>query len=289
MLQSMTGYGKVNGSFNGKKIQIEIKALNGKNLDVYLKLPSAYREFELLFRQKIAQYLERGKIEIFVTIDNETKKSNNIINNTIFQSYFEEIKQLNTTIQQKEIDYFSTILKLPDVLLSNEEDINEEEKLFIEEKIVECCGFVSKYRLREGEELKKEFVSIIQRIQELLTQIEPFEKKRIEFLKQKFRKSVEEWSKNIQLDENRFEQELLYYIEKFDINEEKMRLSHHLNYFLESIDIPSSGKKLGFITQEIGREINTLGSKSYQSDMQKIVVEMKDDLEKMKEQILNTL
>jgi uncharacterized protein (TIGR00255 family) len=288
MIQSMTGYGKVSDTFQGKTITVELKSLNSKSFDVYLRLASQYRDQELAIRQIVNENLDRGKIDVSVVIENTSKSKSNEINKELAITYLVDLKELNTIVQQEHVDYLGLILKMPDIFIQSNEETSDEELEFLIELLKKTCQEVILFRNQEGKALEKDFIERINAIKKLLTDVELFEKIRIESVRERMSKSLEEM-KNAQIDQNRFEQELIFYIEKMDISEEKMRLSNHLDYFLETMKIPLSGKKLGFITQELGREINTLGSKSYQVDLQKIVVEMKDNLEKIKEQVLNTL
>lgn len=284
----MTGYGKVSDTFQGKTITVEVKSLNSKSFDVYLRLASQYRDQELAIRQIVNENLDRGKIDVSVVIENTSKSKSNEINKELANTYLVDLKELNTIVQQEHVDYLGLILKMPDIFIQSNEETSDEELEFLIELLKKTCQEVILFRNQEGKALEKDFIERINAIKKLLTDVELFEKIRIESVRERMSKSLEEM-KNAQIDQNRFEQELIFYIEKMDISEEKMRLSNHLDYFLETMKIPLSGKKLGFITQELGREINTLGSKSYQVDLQKIVVEMKDNLEKIKEQVLNTL
>lgn len=284
----MTGYGKVSDTFQGKTITVELKSLNSKSFDVYLRLASQYRDQELAIRQIVNENLDRGKIDVSVVIENTSKSKSNEINKELAITYLVDLKELNTIVQQEHVDYLGLILKMPDIFIQSNEETSDEELEFLIELLKKTCQEVILFRNQEGKALEKDFIERINAIKKLLTDVELFEKIRIESVRERMSKSLEEM-KNAQIDQNRFEQELIFYIEKMDISEEKMRLSNHLDYFLETMKIPLSGKKLGFITQELGREINTLGSKSYQVDLQKIVVEMKDNLEKIKEQVLNTL
>jgi uncharacterized protein (TIGR00255 family) len=284
----MTGYGKATGVFNGKIISVEIKSLNSKSLDLYVKTPSQYRDKELNIRKVVGELLERGKIDLSVNIENTTNSKNCEINQELAQLYYKDIKKINELTANSSPDYLALILKMPDIFIQTNEFIAEAEIDFLMNLINEATHNLIEFRIQEGNALKIEFTERIEEIRSLLKAIEPFEGLRIETIKDKIRKSLDELE-NSSIDENRLQQELIYYLEKLDVSEEKMRLANHLDYFIETMNTPASGRKLGFITQEIGREINTLGSKSNHSEMQKIVVNMKDNLEKIKEQILNTL
>ena len=288
MVHSMTGYGKSSGVFNGKTVSVELRSLNSKSLDLYVKTPNAYRDKELIIRKLIGEQLERGKIDVSVSIENSVNSKNVEINKELAQVYYNDLKKLNDLTANSAVDYISLILKMPDIFTQTTEEITEEEISFLMNLIQLACENLNEFRKQEGLALEKEYSEKIEDIRLLLLAVEPFEALRIETVKEKIRKGLEELE-NTTIDESRLQQELIYYLEKLDVSEEKMRLTNHLDYFIETMQIQASGRKLGFITQEIGREINTLGSKSNHAEMQKIVVNMKDNLEKIKEQILNTL
>lgn len=284
----MTGYGKESISFEGKTIHIEVKSLNSKSLDLYTKIPSLYREKEVIIRQIISEKLNRGKIDLAITIENSGTQKGIEINKDLVKNYYQELKALDEIIGVQANDYHSLLIKLPNIFIESNEILSEKETEALELLLSKACDKLIEFRNQEGEALRKEFIERIETIRSLLKAVEPFEKTRIETVKERIRKNLEELALS-QVDENRFQQELIYYVEKFDVSEEKMRLTNHLDYFLETMNTEFAGKKLGFITQEIGREINTLGSKANHAEIQKIVVEMKDNLEKIKEQVLNTL
>ena len=288
MVHSMTGYGKSSAVYNGKTVSVELKSLNSKSLDLYVKTPNAYRDKELVIRKLIGEQLERGKIDVSVSIENSGNSKNVEINKELAQIYYNDLKKLNDLTANSAVDYISLILKMPDIFTQTTEEITEEEISYLMNLIELACENLNEFRKQEGQALEKEYSEKIEDIRSLLHAVEPFEALRIETVKEKIRKGLEELE-NTTIDESRLQQELIYYLEKLDVSEEKMRLTNHLDYFLETMETPASGRKLGFITQEIGREINTLGSKSNHAEMQKIVVNMKDNLEKIKEQILNTL
>jgi uncharacterized protein (TIGR00255 family) len=288
MMQSMTGFGKANGVFSNKKVSVEIRTLNSKGLDLTVKLPSVYRDFETEIRKLVTENLDRGKIDVGIYLESQSDSKQLKINKELANSYFNEIKSLNTSWGEKEVDYLAIVMRMPEVVSQSNEEISDEETYFIMNLVSEAIAQVINFRLKEGDALRQEFILRLTEIKLGLTAIEPYESTRINTLKERIFKSLEEL-KISDIDHNRFEQELIFYIEKLDISEEKMRLNHHLDYFSETMQTAKSGKKLGFITQEMGREINTLGSKSNHPEMQKIVVEMKDNLEKIKEQVLNTL
>ena len=289
MLHSMTGYGKATGSFEGKKISVEIKALNSKSLDLYTRIAGPYREKELEIRQYITNALDRGKVEVNINIESTGSSKSLEINKDLALAYYKDLLETNILLGETTSDYLSLIVKMPEIFTQSKESTTEEEFTCLHELVAEACMNLNTFRRQEGVALEKEFNDRIEEIRSLLNQVEKYESTRIDTIKERMRKGLEEAGAVVGFDENRFQQELIFYIEKLDISEEKMRLANHLDYFLETMILPSAGKKLGFITQEIGREINTLGSKSYHVELQKMVVDMKDSLEKIKEQVLNTL
>lgn len=289
MLQSMTGYGKATGTFNGRKVVIEIRALNSKSLDLYLKLPAIYKEKELDLRKLIGTELDRGKIEVIVSIENTGEASNYTINKGLAKKYYQEITSLADELNTNSNELLTAILRMPEVLTSEDSKLTKEDGLFLTEIAAEAIQQLKQFRTQEGASLAEDLITRINAIDELLTQVPAYEQVRIDTIKERMRKSLEELD-HANIDENRFEQELIFYIEKLDVTEEKVRLANHLTYFKETLKSEEAvGKKLGFISQEIGREINTLGSKAQHAELQKIVVNMKDNLEKIKEQVLNTL
>ena len=288
MLLSMTGFGKSNGVFESKKVSVEIRSLNSKGLDLSLKIASPYRDLETAIRKMLSENLDRGKVDVGIFIESTNESLNNIINNEVATKYYSAIKKLNESWGEAPQDYLSIVLRMPEVLNTQTSELTEEEKKWILNLVNETCGKLNDFRAQEGAALKKEFELRIGEIRSLLSQIEAFEDIRILQIKERIHKGLKELE-HPGLDQNRLEQEMIFYLEKLDVSEEKMRLTNHLNYFIETMSSPLSGKKLGFIAQELGREINTLGSKSNHGDMQRLVVEMKDNLEKIKEQVLNTL
>lgn len=286
----MTGYGKSVAELPNKKITIEIKSLNSKQFDLFTRLPVIYREKEITMRNVLAQRLERGKVDLSMNVEVITKDVSSKIDHHVVGQYYREIIEMATemSIPQPQ-EWFSTLLRLPDVMKQDTEELNEEEWKTIEQAISRAVNEVINFRKQEGEMLTRVLTEKIEHIRSLLADVEPFETERMEKIKSRIYEELNNLE-GIEYDKNRFEQEMIYYIEKLDVNEEKTRLAHHLDYFDETLgDSHSQGKKLGFIAQEIGREINTLGSKSNQSGMQRIVVQMKDELEQIKEQILNIL
>ena len=285
MIQSMTGYGKTELLLPTKKISIEIKSLNSKSLDLNIRIPSLYREKELGIRKTIAQALTRGKIDCSIYVEQTSDVTINTINKEVVNQYMGQLKDF---VQGDDMEYLKIAIKLPDALKVVREDFDETEWQSIADGIEETIVKFNKYRLDEGASLAKDILQNIATINALLADAIAIDADRINAKKAKLKKALEDLNQTI--DENRFEQELIYYIEKFDINEEKVRLENHLNYFMEVInEDASNGKKLGFISQELGREINTMGSKANDATLQQIVVKMKDELEKIKEQLLNVL
>jgi uncharacterized protein (TIGR00255 family) len=288
MTLSMTGFGKAQFTLNEKSISIEIKCLNSKQQDIFVKLPSIYKSKELELRNLLIEKLTRGKIELFFYIESAHQQNGNIINTKVLQSYFEQVKPL---LQTKELtpELLATLLRLPDIFSSEKEELDEKEWIKVLEAVHQAIAQVNAFRSQEGSNLKKDLLLRINNIAAGLQTIVVKDGDRIQKTKDKLTKAVSDIQENL-LDKNRFEQELIYYLEKLDITEEKVRLKSHCDYFLESLEnAEEKGKKLGFVSQEIGREINTIGSKVNDSEMQKIVVSMKDELEKIKEQLLNIL
>ena len=288
MLKSMTGFGKATGSFQSKKVSVEIRSLNSKSVDLNTRVPSQYKELDGEFRKYIANMLGRGKIDVFVNIDSIGEESSVSINRALAKTYYDDLKSLNSELGESTEDYLSLILRMPDIYNANKEELSTEEKDWLTGLVKEAVDKLDAFRRKEGEDLEREFTERIDDIRKLLNQIPRYEEERIETIRERMKKGLEEIQSG-SYDDNRFEQEMIFYIEKLDVSEEKMRLSNHLDYFIETMKLPQSGKKLGFIGQEIGREINTLGSKSNHAEMQKLVIGMKDNLEKIKEQVLNTL
>ena len=294
MITSMTGYGKVIIELPGKSLTIEIKSLNSKQLDISLKLPGAFRDKEPEIRNLISQKLERGKIDFYLSTEITGDVLNYSINKVLAKKYYKEIKELSGELHEKEEgSLLRIILNMPDVLHSGKEELKEEEWLKLREGIENTLIQVNEFREGEGKILENDIRPRVSQIRNLLASIEPYEQSRMEEVRARLLKGFQDTRKN-ELpgapDPNRFEQELIYYIERLDITEEKVRLEKHCDYFLETLKEPvSQGKKLGFITQEMGREINTIGSKANHVEIQKIVIQMKDELEKVKEQLLNIL
>ena len=291
MIQSMTGYGKAVVAFKEKKINVEVKSLNSKQLDLNTRIAPLYREKEMEIRQMVAEAVIRGKVDMSVWIEKDTAVDATPINAALVENYFQQMKSISdkTGIPMPE-DCFYTLLRMPDVLTKTETEILDEEEWFVvREAVKEALKNLVDFRTQEGAALQKKFAEKIDNIACLLAEIEPFEKSRVERIKARIIDGLQQIP-GVEYDKNRLEQELIYYIEKLDISEEKQRLANHLKYFRDTMNEPSGqGKKLGFIAQEMGREINTTGSKSNQAEMQNIVVKMKDELEQIKEQVLNAL
>jgi uncharacterized protein (TIGR00255 family) len=292
MIQSMTGFGKATLSLPDKKINIEIKSLNSKSMDLSTRITPTYREKEMEIRNEIAQKLERGKTDFSLWIEKDGTETVNPINKDVVAAYYKQIKGIADEMHiDVPADWFSVLLRMPDVMSKTEnQEIPEEEWNQAHEAIDEAIQHLIDFRLQEGAALENKFREKISNISELLTNIAPYEQERVEKIKARIIDSLKKIPE-VEYDKNRMEQEMIYYIEKLDINEEKQRLSNHLAYFIKTVEEngKGQGKKLGFIAQEMGREINTLGSKSNQAEMQKIVVQMKDNLEQIKEQVLNVL
>ncbi|MDD6358274.1 MAG: YicC family protein [Bacteroidales bacterium] len=288
MILSMTGYGKAVGKYKNRQIVAEIRSLNSKQLDLSTKICNNYRSREIEIRNEIAKRVERGKVDFSLYIDSANSEVAPRINQQVVADYYAQIKQIsdNLNIALPE-NWFEVLLRLPDATKADTDEMEEEEWEVIKNTIHAAIDQFIEFRQKEGASLDRVFRSNIENISALLSQIDPYEKERVEKIKQHLRDNLN--SLGVDYDKNRFEQELIFYIEKLDVNEEKNRLRQHLHYFLQTMDDAASGKKLGFISQEIGREINTLGSKSNHSEMQKIVVKMKDELEQIKEQVLNVL
>ena len=292
MILSMTGYGKAVVAYKEKKINVEVKSLNSKSLDLSARIAPLYREKEMEIRRLIAQKLERGKVDFSLWVEKETTIDATPINAALVENYYHQIKSIsaNTGIPEPS-DWFTTLLRMPDVTAKTEVEVLEEEEWHAaKQAITEALDKLIEFRTQEGAALQKKFTEKIDNISALLKSIEPFEKSRVPKIKDKIIDGLKQIPE-VDYDKNRLEQELIYYIEKLDISEEKQRLSNHLKYFRETMNESGHGvgKKLGFISQEMGREINTTGSKSNQAEMQNIVVKMKDELEQIKEQVLNVL
>jgi uncharacterized protein (TIGR00255 family) len=291
MIKSMTGFGKATRSYGNKTLSVEIRSVNSKQFDLYLKLPNGYKEKELDIRQLLAQHIERGKVECTITLEENIQAASLKLNAAVIKDYFNQIgsiaRELNIELTDR---ILGTVLRLPDAMSAEDESLTPEEWEMIVSAILAAVEAFDEFRTQEGQNLANDMLSRVHLIQQYLSEIEPFEKERIERIRTRIRTSLAEVFPNNNIDSNRFEQELIYYLEKLDITEEKVRLQNHCNYFVQTLHEPASnGKKLGFIAQEMGREINTIGSKANDANIQRLVVMMKDELEKIKEQLGNIL
>ena len=286
MIHSMTGFGKASLQLPTKKITVEIKSLNSKGLDLNTRMPSVFREMELGLRNQISQRLERGKVDFSLYVEVTGEETTSKINVPIIKGYINQMKAVIPTADETEL--MKMAVRMPDALKTERDEIDENEWKQIQTVIDEALENIANFRKDEGASLEKEFQLRIANINNLMNEAVSYDAERVETVKTRLRTALDELKVNV--DENRFEQELIFYLEKYDITEEKVRLGNHLNYFLETLNgTEANGRKLGFITQEMGREINTMGSKSNHTEMQKLVVMMKDELEKIKEQVLNVL
>lgn len=287
---SMTGFGKSAGMVKGKKAIVEIRSLNSKGLDLNLKYPPIYREKENDIRNLIAEYLERGKVDFWLNFEESGEYNGYTINRGLVKGYYNQMKSLSEELNAHDSDLLGVILRMPDVVRPSDESISDEEWEAVQAVIRETLSKAREFRKSEGQRLSAALTGHVKAIEDYLTQVKPFEENRIRKFREKLQRSLIEGVGEDSVDANRFEQELIYYLEKLDIAEEKTRLKTHCDYFLETMQEKGyNGKKLNFISQEMGREINTLGAKAYDSDIQKLVVLMKDELEKIKEQVLNVL
>ncbi|HZH73353.1 MAG TPA: YicC/YloC family endoribonuclease [Mariniphaga sp.] len=291
MIKSMTGFGKAEFEVNNKKINLELKALNSKQIDINVRIPSVYREKEIELRKVIAERLIRGKIDLTIHVENHGSESNSKINEAILTGYYQHLKKISDSLGlPTDQSTLNSALRLPDVVKAEYETFDEEEWLVITRYLQDALDAIEEFRKQEGKALEADIVANTESILELLNQVAPYEAQRLDIIKGRLTESLNNINPAGTVDENRFEQELIYYLDKMDMNEEKVRLENHCNFFLETLNQEEmNGKKLGFIAQEMGREINTLGSKAYESNLQRIVVQMKDHLERIKEQLLNVL
>ena len=286
MIQSMTGFGKASLQLPTKKITVEVKSLNSKGLDLSVRMPSSYREMELGLRNQIALKLERGKIDFSIFIESTAEQTSTKVNVPIVKAYINQLREVYPAADETEL--MKMAVRMPDTMKTEREEIDENDWSEIQKVILEALDYIGNFRKDEGASLEKEFNLRIGNIRQYMNDALALDPERVQAIKDRLQTAISELKVNV--DENRFEQELIYYLEKLDITEEKVRLTNHLDYFLETINgTEANGRKLGFITQEMGREINTMGSKSNHAQMQKLVVMMKDELEKIKEQVLNVL
>jgi uncharacterized protein (TIGR00255 family) len=291
MLKSMTGYGQQTDYFNGKQISVELRTLNSRSLDANLRLPTGYRELEPEIRTMLQNKVERGKTDLYLSIQAEQNFSEYKVNHALAKHYLNEVSKIaSESGLELTSEIFASVLRFPDVIQQDSSSVSDDEKLFILQLLSAGIDKLDRHRASEGKVLEQDFAGRINLIMQYLEQIEPLEQKRIEDIRQRLQLDLAQLEQRMQIDSNRFEQEVIYYLEKIDFTEEKIRLKKHCLDFLKTMSEEiAQGRKLGFISQEIGREINTLGSKAYNADIQKIVVEMKNELEKVKEQLLNIL
>lgn len=287
----MTGFGKQVLDLGNAKITIEIRTLNSKQLDVNCRISNSYKTYELDIRNLIAEKLQRGKVDCSITVEKNSAEAASVINTELANHYLSQIQELSkATNLGTDSELLSIILKMPDIFITPEHVIDEEELKVLKDGVLKAINSVNEYRTNEGASLEKDIKSRITIILDLIKQVDQFEAERTNRIKERLKNNLLQSFENGQIDQNRFEQEIIFYIEKLDITEEKIRLKKNCDYFLDTLKLPdSSGKKLGFISQEIGREINTLGSKANDADLQKLVIIMKDELEKIKEQLFNIL
>jgi uncharacterized protein (TIGR00255 family) len=286
MIQSMTGFGKATQQLENKKITVEVKSLNSKGLDLNVRMPSVYREMELGLRNQISSILERGKIDLSIFVENTAEQTSTKVNVPILKAYIAQLKEVQPNADETEL--MKMAIRMPDAMKTERDEIDENDWAQIQLVVDDAMKNIRDFRTSEGVALEKEFLHRIANIMTMMNETVALDGERIKTVKTRLSAAIEELKVN--LDENRFEQELIFYLEKYDITEEKVRLENHLNYFIETLaGNEANGRKLGFIVQEMGREINTMGSKSNHAQMQKLVVQMKDELEKIKEQVLNVL
>ena len=290
MIQSMTGFGKSEVIIDELQINVEVKSLNSKFLDLSLKLPSAFKNLDLSVRSFVKEYLKRGKIEVMIHYEKKEASKKIIINKDQLINYYNQLSEVSNELKLKiDSDLIGYALKLPEVIQHEKDTVEEDSNGEILNAVKEACKDLNSFRKKEGNALNKELVKYVNSILESLKEINQYEKERLPKVRDKLKKAIDELNLKSQVDEKRLEQELIFYSEKLDLTEEKVRLKEHCNHFIDSTKELNSGKKLGFISQEMGREINTLGSKANNISIQKIVVGMKDELEKIKEQVLNVL
>ncbi len=287
----MTGFGKATGEITGKKVTVEVRSLNSKGIDLNLRLPYIYKEKELELRTDVSKQIERGKVDITVFTESTEETIPVTINKTLAKSYYKELKALSIELNESDQHLLALVVKMPDVMKAERETVELDEKEWKQVKttVDKAIEAFQKFRSDEGKTLTKEFDSRINTISSLLLEVITLDGLRIQNIKERIKTNLAEAIDKEKIDQNRFEQELIYYIEKLDITEEKLRLKTHLDYFTKTMQEPASGRKLGFISQELGREINTIGSKANDASIQQLVVQMKDELEKIKEQLLNVL
>lgn len=292
MVKSMTGFGKTTVESGNKKIVIEIKSLNSKQLDLNLRMPNLYKEKEMEIRSMVKEQLDRGKVDMNIYFDSSESDKDVSINQSVVMQYFNQMMEISKQLglEPEGNELLQTVMRFPDTLQIKSEELSEQEWLQLKTGIEKALEEINNFRKQEGKALIKDISCRIELIQQLAAQVPQFEVKRVEVIRQKLQEKINEWTDVKNIDQNRLEQEIIYYLEKLDITEEKVRLANHCKYFLETVEKEDApGRKIGFIAQEIGREINTMGSKANDHDIQKLVVRMKDELEKIKEQSLNVL
>lgn len=289
MIKSMTGFGKAGLESGDKVIVVEIRSLNSKGADISLRLPSAIRNYELEVRNELSRQLERGKIDLSIAIESKKAEAPAEINLALAKTYYEQLKKLGAELNEPVEDALAQVLKFPDVMKAERKEADEKEWADIKKAIALAIVQLNLFREAEGKSLQTDFDTRLNNIANCLEEIKKFDERRVANVRERILSHLKEWGASDKVDMNRFEQELIYYLEKLDINEEKVRLQTHLDYFKDTCKEAAAGRKLGFITQEIGREINTIGSKANDAQIQKLVVQMKDELEKIKEQVNNVL
>ena len=290
MILSMTGYGKAEATINNKKFTVELRSVNSKQFDLNVRMPSIYKEKEIPLRNKLSKALGRGKIDLSIYFDSNGEDLNHSINAAAVKSYYTQVNEIAGELDLPKDDLLATVLRMPDSMKPERKELDENEWNGVIGLVEEAMGKFIDFRKQEGKSLEDDFRDRVNNIESLATKVEPYEVERTQTVRDKIEGHFEEYKDRESLDKNRMEQEMIYYLEKLDITEERVRLSNHLNYFRETLDNGNAqGKKLGFIAQEIGREINTMGSKANHAEIQKLVVQMKDELEKIKEQVLNAL
>jgi uncharacterized protein (TIGR00255 family) len=291
MIQSMTGYGKASGVYQDRMINVELRALNGKNTDFRIKSPTKYAARELWIRKRVLNQLDRGKFDMTISLDGEVGEEYTL-DEKLFKSYYEKLKSLSIELEADDTDYFAAIVRIPNVVRTSLDDLSEKEWIFCAGLIDEAISKIREYRQEEGDAMEKDISTHLRNIMLNLVQVTIHEPARIDNIKKRLGNNLSSFAEDQKIDENRYEQELIYYLERLDINEEKIRLEQNCNYFKQLLDdetLVAKGKKLIFISQEIGREINTMGAKAQYAPIQQLVVSMKDDLERIKEQLLNVL
>ncbi|MCB9195995.1 MAG: YicC family protein [Flavobacteriales bacterium] len=290
MIKSMTGFGRSEATIGNKKVSVEVKSLNSKGLDLNLRLPSYYRTKEMELRSLLSTEVSRGKCDVYISYEVLGGEQNHTINKDLLGKYLNELRDFEKQNNLSSPDHLSILMRMPDALISNKEDLSDEEWRFTEQIVREAIANFHSFRAEEGNSLYQDLLDRIQSISKLQKEVEQYENERIITVRDRINKNLNDMIEQKSIDMNRFEQEIIYYLEKYDVSEEKVRLDAHLNHFIKTMqEEGENGKKLGFISQEIGREINTLGSKANHAEMQKIVVLMKDELERIKEQVLNVL